>query len=73
VTPALRAALDILDALTDEEIAPMRAAISRAIATARRRGGVATAEPAVAAWPPIEREMVWVLWLTSSDVLDQQM
>lgn len=74
MTPELRAALDILDALTDEEIAPMRAAMSRAIGLAAARGARATvANTASEPWPPVERAIAWVLWSTSSEVLEQQM
>ena len=70
MTPALSAALDILDALTDEEIAPMRAAINRAMRIAATRTG--GTHGATAPWPPVDREIAWVLWTTSSEVLHRQ-
>jgi S-adenosylmethionine:diacylglycerol 3-amino-3-carboxypropyl transferase len=63
----LIAALDVLDWLTDEQIAAMRSSLSRSLRGAAR--GSSSARPEVE-WSPIQRALLFVLWSTSTEVLE---
>jgi hypothetical protein len=72
VTPELAEALDVLDYLTDEQIATIRAAVESAMRTAvSRRASGARRSDLLAPWSPLQLEIARVLWETSNTRLQE--
>ena len=72
----IAAALHILDWLYAGQIAKMRAAVSSmiraAIAAAVTHGGPGLGGETARPWDPIERTLVYVLWISSDEYLEQR-
>lgn len=63
-------ALDLLDWIPLPQVLAIRYEVSRTIRAAPRPGrqGAATLD-----WDPLERAMLYVLWVTSDEYLERQM
>ena len=73
---AIDEALDVLGWLTDEEIAITRAAVARVVerAKARKQAGAPShgSGSTPIAWTPVEIALMFVLWTTSTEYLEER-